>query len=72
MTYTWKQFRSGVWEIRYCDVIMGAMASQITSRTTVTQPFIQMQNKEKIEAPRHWPLCGDFSGDRWIPRTNGQ
>ena len=25
-----------------------------------------------IKAPRHWPLCGDFTGDRWIPRTKGQ
>ena len=37
-----------------------------------TQPFIQMQIKENIKAPRHWPLCGEFTGDRWIPRTNGQ
>ena len=37
-----------------------------------TQPFIQTQTKENIKAPRHWPLCGEFSGDRWIPRTNGQ
>ena len=22
--------------------------------------------------PRHWPLCGEFTGDRWIPRTKGQ
>ena len=28
--------------------------------------------KKNIKAPRHWPLCGEFSGDRWIPRTNGQ
>ena len=20
--------------------------------------------------PRHWPLCGEFTGDRWIPHTN--
>ena len=20
----------------------------------------------------YWPLCGEFTGDRWIPRTNGQ
>ena len=19
--------------------------------------------------PRHWPLCGEFPGDRWIPLT---
>ena len=27
---------------------------------------------ENITAPRHWPLCGELTGDRWIPRTNGQ
>ena len=37
-----------------------------------TQPFIRAQIKENIKAPRHWPLCGEFTGDRWIPRTNGQ
>ena len=37
-----------------------------------TQPFIQAQIKENIKAPRHWPLCGEFIGDRWIPRTKGQ
>ena len=31
-----------------------------------------MQIKENIKAPRHWPLCGEFTGHRWIPRTNGQ
>ena len=30
------------------------------------------QIKENIKAPRHWPLCGEFTGDRWIPRTKGQ
>ena len=45
------------------------MASQITS---LTQPLIQAQIKENIKAPRHWPLCGESTGDRWIPRTNGQ
>ena len=52
---------------------MGKMASQITSLTIVfTQPFIQAQFKEIIKAPCHWPLCGEFTDDRWIPRTNGQ
>ena len=26
-----------------------------------TQPFIQTQIKENIKAPRHWPLCGEFT-----------
>ena len=29
-----------------------------------TQPFIQAQIKENIKAPRHWPLCGEFTGHR--------
>ena len=37
-----------------------------------TQPFIRAQIKVNIKAPRHWPLCGEFTGDRWIPRINGQ
>ena len=49
----------------YIDVIMGTIASQITS---LTQPFIQTQIKENIKAPCHWPSCGEFTGDRWIPR----
>ena len=36
------------------------------------QPFIQAQMEENIKAPRHWPLCSEFPGDRWIPRTNGK
>ena len=37
-----------------------------------TQPFIPTQIKENSKAPRHWPLCGEFTMDRWIPHTNGQ
>ena len=55
----------------YCDVKMGAMASQIISLTFVYSTFIQAQIKENIKAPRHRPLCGEFIGDRWIPHTNG-
>ena len=36
------------------------------------QPFVQAQIKENIKAPRQWPLCGEFTYDQWIPRTNGQ
>ena len=32
-----------------------------------TQPFIQAQIKENIKAPRHWPLCGEFTWSRWFP-----
>ena len=35
-----------------------------------TQPIIRVQIKVNIKAPRHWPLCGEFTEDRWIPHTN--
>ena len=38
----------------------------------LTQPFVQPKIKENIIAPRHWPLWGEFNGDRWIPGTKDQ
>ena len=58
--------------LHYNDVMMSTMASRITSLTIDTQPFIQVQIKENINAPRHWSLCGEFTGDQWIPRTKDQ
>ena len=29
------------------------------------------QITENIKAPRRWPLCGEFTGNRWIRRTKG-
>ena len=34
--------------------------------------LFKAQIKENIKAPRHWPLCEEFTDDRWIPRTKGQ
>ena len=28
--------------------------------------FRRRSKSENINAPRHWPLCEDFTGDRWI------
>ena len=33
----------------------------------ITQPFIQTQITENIKAPRHWPLCGEFTGTGEFP-----
>ena len=30
------------------------------------QPFIQAQIIENIKAPRHWPLCGEFTSNAEI------
>ena len=33
---------------------------------TCTYTYTQTYFKENIKAPRHWPLCVEFTGDRWI------
>ena len=49
--------------LHYNDIIMSRMASQITSLTIVysTVYFFKAKIKENIKAPRHWPLCGEFT-----------
>ena len=59
------------WE-HYNEVIMDVMASQITSLTIVYSTVYSGADQRKHQAPGHWPLCGEFTGDRWITRTNGQ
>ena len=46
--------------------------SKKTSKLPVTGLccVIQAQIKENIKAPHHWPLCGEVTGDRWIPRPH--
>ena len=56
----------------YDDVLMSSMAYQITSLTVIYPTVYSGTFIENIKAARHWPLCGEFTGDRWIPRTNGQ
>ena len=54
------------------NVIMCVIASQITSLTIVYSTVYSDADQRNIKAPRHWPLCGEFTVDRWIPRTKGQ
>ena len=69
LTESWRRLNvekfTALQAFHYNDVIMNAMTSQIT------QAYIQAQIKENIKAPRHWLLWGEFTGDRWIPRTKG-
>ena len=54
----------------YSDVTMDAIASQITSLTIVYWTIHSgADQRKKIKALRHWPLCGEFNGDQWIPLT---
>ena len=51
---------------------MGAMASQFTILTIVYKTVYSGADKKNIKAPRHWPLCWEFTGDRWSPYKNAQ
>ena len=53
----------------YNDVTMAATASLISSLTIVYSKIYSSADQRKHQS---WPLCGEFTGDRWIPRTNGQ
>ena len=44
----------------------------VSSLTIVYSTVYSGADQKNIKAPRHWALCGEFPGDRWIPRTNGQ
>ena len=44
---------------RHYDVVMmGAMASQITSLSIVYSTVYSDADQRTIKASRHWPLCG--------------
>ena len=53
------------------DIIMGAMASQITSLTIVYSTVYSGARKHQSSASLAF-VCGKFTCDRWIPCTNGQ
>ena len=40
---------------------MGTMRLKSPAWRLFTQPFIQVQIKENTKAPRHWPLCREFT-----------
>ena len=56
----------------YNAVIMRAMAYQITSLAIVYSTVYSGADQRNIKVPRHWPLCREFTGHRWIPRTQGR
>ena len=46
---------------------MTMMASQITSLTVVYSTVYSDADQRNIKAPRHWPLCGEFTGTGEFP-----
>ena len=61
-----------MYTMHYSGVIMGAMASQITSLTIVYLTVGSGTDQRKHQRSASLALRGEFTGDRWIPRTKGQ
>ena len=69
----WHLYMWSIPSFDYNDVTMDAISSQITSLAIVySTVYPDADQKENIKAPPHWPLCGEFTVDRWIPHTDGQ
>ena len=58
--------------IYYCGVIMDAMASQITTLRIVYSTIHSGADQRNIKAPRHWPLCEEFTGARLFAAARAQ
>ena len=61
------------WNGKHCgDVIMGAIASQITSLTIVYSAVYSDADQRKHQSSASLASVWGIHRDRWIPRTNGQ
>ena len=68
-TYAIHRLGHSLWNFpqHYIDVIMTTMASQITSLTVVYLTVYSDADQRNIKAPRHLPLCGEFTGTGEFP-----
>ena len=57
---------------RYSDVIMGAVASQLTSLTIVYSTVYSDADQRKHQSSASLAFVWGIHRDRWIPRTKGQ
>ena len=48
------------------------MASQITSLIIVYATVYSAADERKHQSSASLAFCGEFTSDRWVPRTNGQ
>ena len=69
----WRPFCLGLDVLTQCDLVMsGILVSEsqvIPSITIIYSTVYSGADQRNIKAPRHWLLCGEFTGDQWIPRT---
>ena len=70
--FQWNSYCSSNNNFYYSDVIMGSIASQITSLTIVYSIVYSDTDERKHQSSASLALWGEFTGGRWIPSTKGQ
>ena len=71
--FKFHQIKLLVYERFHCDdVIMGAMASQITNLTIVYSTVYSDADQRKHQSSASLAFVRGIHWDRWLPRTKGQ
>ena len=68
----WSLYKAHATSPHYDDVIMGAMAAQITSLTVVYSTVYSGADQRKHQSSAALAFVCGIHRDRWIPRTMGQ
>ena len=57
----------------FCYITMTSLWVRWRLKSPASPVFVQLlvlvQIKDNTKLPRHWSLCEEFTGDRWIPCT---
>ena len=61
-----------IYALHYREAMMSAMASQITGVSIVYSTVCSGADQRKYQSSASLAFVGEFTGDRWIPRTKGQ
>ena len=56
--------------VHYNDIIMSAVHLKSSVPPLFAQMSVQVQIKEYIKAQRHWPLCGEVTGEFHAQKTS--
>ena len=59
------------WPLQWCHQERDGVSNHQPNDCLLNHLF-RRRTKKNTKAPCHWPLWGEFTSDRWIPRTKGQ
>ena len=66
-TTEWKWYCMSTYSLQWRQNGRDSVSNHQPNDCLFSQQFIQTQIKENTKAPRHWPLCGKFTGTGEFP-----